>query len=93
MMEAIGGLLGVSQDPQTLALRPKVGWVVREAEKLDVLLARLTAHHKTFPGAELKRICLPTWPSSSTTQTEQKYPHKEVLSAANNTSGFSATCH
>lgn len=49
-MEAIGGLLGVTQDPQTLALRPKVGWAVRAAEKMDVLLARLTAAHRTFPG-------------------------------------------
>ena len=49
-MEAVGGLLGVTQDPQTLALRPKVGWVVREAEKLDVLLARVVREHKTFPG-------------------------------------------
>jgi hypothetical protein len=49
-MEAIGGLVGVTQDPQTLALRPKVGWAVREAEKMDVLLARLAAEHTTFPG-------------------------------------------
>ena len=40
-MEAIGGLVGVTQNPETLALRPKVGWAVREAEKMDVLLARL----------------------------------------------------
>ncbi len=49
-MEAIGGLLGVAQDPKTLALQPKAGWAVREAEKLDVLLARLAAEHTTFPG-------------------------------------------
>lgn len=30
-MEAIGGLLGVSQNSTTFALRPKVGWAVREA--------------------------------------------------------------
>lgn len=53
-MEAIGGLLGVTQDPQTLALRPKVGWAVRAAEKLDVLLARLAAEHRTFPGTRLE---------------------------------------
>lgn len=49
-MEAIGGLVGITQDPQTLALRPKVGWAVREADRLDVLLARLEAEHTTFPG-------------------------------------------
>jgi hypothetical protein len=49
-MEAIGGLLGVSQDPHTLALRPRVGWAIREADKLDVLLARLVKEHATFPG-------------------------------------------
>jgi hypothetical protein len=49
-MEAIGGLIGVQQEPETLALRPKVGWAAREAEKLDVLLARLAADHKTFPA-------------------------------------------
>jgi hypothetical protein len=50
LMEAIGGLVGVTQEPQTLALRPKVGWAVREAENIDALLARLTAEHTTFPG-------------------------------------------
>jgi hypothetical protein len=52
-MEAIGGLVGVTQDPQTLALRPKLGWAVREAEKFDVLLTRLAAEHGTFPGRRL----------------------------------------
>jgi hypothetical protein len=49
-MEAIGGLIGVTQDPRTLALRPKAGWAVREAEKMDVLLTRLSAEHRTVPG-------------------------------------------
>jgi hypothetical protein len=48
-MEAIGGLIGVTQDPETLALRPKVGWAVREAEKMEVLLGRLAEEHTTFP--------------------------------------------
>lgn len=54
-MEAIGGLLGVTQDPQTLALRPKVGWAVREAEKMDVLLTLLATEHKSFPGVKTKK--------------------------------------
>jgi hypothetical protein len=53
-MEAIGGLLGVSQGRETLALRPKVGWAVREAPKLDTLLNRL-ASHTTFSGTMVER--------------------------------------
>lgn len=55
-MEAIGGLVGVSQNPDTLALRPEVGWAVRPAEQQDVLLARVAAEHRTFPGANLDRV-------------------------------------
>jgi hypothetical protein len=58
-MEVIGGLLGVTQDSQTLALRPKVGWVVREAEKMDVLLASLAAEHRTF--FSLRSVKEGTW--------------------------------
>jgi hypothetical protein len=54
-MEAVGGLLGVAQDRDTLALRPKVGWAVREAPKLEVLLDRLAADHTTFPGTVAER--------------------------------------
>jgi hypothetical protein len=53
-MEAVGGLLGVAQDRETLALRPKVGWAVREADQLDTLLVRLDKH-TTFPGARIER--------------------------------------
>ena len=30
-MEFLGGFVGVAQDPETLALRPEIGWAVREA--------------------------------------------------------------
>lgn len=30
-MEFIGGLVGVAQDPENLALRPEIGWAVRDA--------------------------------------------------------------
>jgi hypothetical protein len=53
-MEAIGGLVGLSQHPETLALRPEVGWAVHEAEKMDVLLRRLAADHTTFPGRQIE---------------------------------------
>lgn len=49
-MEAVGGLVGVKQDSETMALRPEVGWAVRDAEKMDVLLKRLVTEHRTFPG-------------------------------------------
>jgi tetratricopeptide (TPR) repeat protein len=31
-MEFIGGLIGIQQNPQTLCLRPEIGWVIREAK-------------------------------------------------------------
>lgn len=40
-MEPIGGLTGIKQEPHTLALRPKIGWAVREAPRMSVLLKRL----------------------------------------------------
>ena len=30
-MEFLGGFVGVAQDQETLALRPEIGWAVREA--------------------------------------------------------------
>jgi hypothetical protein len=50
-MEAVGGVVGVTQDTENLALRPKVGWAVREAEPMDIVLARLVEEHTTFPGS------------------------------------------
>jgi len=49
-MEAIGGVVGVTQDKQTLALRPKVGWAVREVQGADFLLLKLERDgHYTRP--------------------------------------------
>jgi hypothetical protein len=31
-MEFIGGLIGVQQDPQSLCLKPEIGWVIRETK-------------------------------------------------------------
>jgi hypothetical protein len=33
-MELLAGFVGVSQDPRTLALRPAIGWAVREGERV-----------------------------------------------------------
>jgi hypothetical protein len=30
-MEFLGGFVGIAQDHETLALRPEIGWAVREA--------------------------------------------------------------
>jgi hypothetical protein len=54
-MEAVGGFLGVAQNPDTRALCPKVGWAVRAADRLDVLFNRLAAEHATAPGAPVER--------------------------------------
>jgi len=32
-MEFLGGFVGISQDSQTLALRPEIGWAVLEANQ------------------------------------------------------------
>lgn len=64
-MEAIGGHVGIAQDPQTMALRPHVGWAVRNASALDVVLLRLEKDHVTFPGAAMNRMCERGWPIES----------------------------
>jgi hypothetical protein len=51
-MEAVGGLVGVTQDAETLGLRPKVGWAVRRAPKMEAMLSRLAAEHVTAAGAD-----------------------------------------
>jgi hypothetical protein len=46
-MEVIAGLVGVTQDAGTMALRAKLGWAVREEDKMKELLGRLKAEHGT----------------------------------------------
>ncbi|MEO1527335.1 MAG: DUF4419 domain-containing protein, partial [Planctomycetota bacterium] len=41
--EVVGGLVGVTQDQQTLALRPLSGWAIRAASPIDQLIHRLRA--------------------------------------------------
>lgn len=48
-MEFLGGFVGVTQDPSTLALRPKLGWAVRPGSELDRLFARLSKHEPAPP--------------------------------------------
>jgi hypothetical protein len=49
LMHAIGGLLGISQDKESLALRPKVGWAICKAGSLDALIERVSQEHTSCP--------------------------------------------
>ena len=40
-MEMLGGFVGITQDPETLALRPKLGWAVRESPANYQVMARV----------------------------------------------------
>jgi hypothetical protein len=55
-MEFLAGFLGILQDSQTLALKPKLGWAVRDAEWIELALARIKKDHQTFPPADFDRI-------------------------------------
>jgi hypothetical protein len=48
-MELIAGLIGITQERGTLALRPKVGWAVRDAERMDIVLEQLKEPHTLYP--------------------------------------------
>jgi len=48
-MEFLGGFVGVTQDEPTLALRPKLGWAVRQGSALDQLFAKLSKHRPAPP--------------------------------------------
>jgi hypothetical protein len=49
-MEFLGGFLGVTQDGQTKALRPLLGWAVRRKSVLEQLLLQVREHR---PGRSL----------------------------------------
>lgn len=48
-MEFVGGFVGATQDPQTLAIRPKLGWAVVQAGEQADLLDRLREHDHGSP--------------------------------------------
>jgi hypothetical protein len=48
-MEFIGGLIGVAQDPQTLYLRPEIGWAIRQANAVASGTAPSSAGEIGFP--------------------------------------------
>jgi hypothetical protein len=47
-MEFLGGFVGVTQNAKSLALRPMLGWAVRQGSELERLFTRL-AKHKPAP--------------------------------------------
>jgi hypothetical protein len=50
-MEALGGFIGVTQAKGSMALRPKIGWAVREPQGIDVQLLKLERDgHFTRPS-------------------------------------------
>lgn len=48
-MEFVAGFFGVSQNRETLALRPKIGWAVRDADRFDQLLHQISTAHELIP--------------------------------------------
>ncbi len=48
-MEFLGGFLGVTQDPDSGALRPQLGWAVRKSSALDQLYSQLAEYKPTAP--------------------------------------------
>jgi hypothetical protein len=55
-MQFLAGHVGITQDEQTLALRPKLGWAVRLLPRLDQLLLEASRHEMTpaLPARELE---------------------------------------
>jgi hypothetical protein len=51
-MEFLAGPAVVTQDAATLALRPTLGWAVREAPPIEQALARLARHELTPAGGQ-----------------------------------------
>lgn len=51
-MEFIGGLLGVAQDAETLALRPEIGWAIREVGQKQPMYG-MQQHHDFRQGEPL----------------------------------------
>lgn len=48
-MEFLGGFVGITQNTDTMALRPKLGWAVRQASDVDQVLLRLKKYQATPP--------------------------------------------
>lgn len=42
IVNLVGGLVGVSQNPNTMQLKPKIGWAMQRSDLLDELLQRIS---------------------------------------------------
>lgn len=49
-MEFIAGFSGVEQNPKTLALRPKIGWAVRDGDPFTQLFQQMQTAHVVLPA-------------------------------------------
>lgn len=63
-MEAVGGLIGVTQDADSLALEPIAGWAIREQPGFEQLLQRVRGEHAVteHPPEEMDLNALPKTP-------------------------------
>lgn len=69
-MEFVGGFVGATQDPETLAVRPKLGWAVVAADERADVCDRLRAFDHTAPlDAEPLAVVLRTWEQESGART------------------------
>lgn len=55
-MEFLGGLGGVSQHPETLALRPEASWAVREAAPVAAVIERLLREAEVQPATSWETL-------------------------------------
>jgi hypothetical protein len=54
-MEFVGGLIGITQDPETLCLRPEIGWAILDKHKLNQIAAEAAAIEEARREAERVR--------------------------------------
>jgi hypothetical protein len=51
-MEFVGGLVGIRQDPESLALRPEIGWAILDKQKITQIKAEQVAKERARVEAE-----------------------------------------
>jgi hypothetical protein len=58
-MRFVGGMIGVAQDPSTLALEPEFFWaIMHDARRLDALPTSFVAERRWSPIFPRKAVCL-----------------------------------
>jgi hypothetical protein len=55
--ELVAGFIGVTQDRATGALRPEIGWGVREGDRFPMILSDLAASGKTNGPVDWSAVC------------------------------------